>query len=282
MSQIRVAAIQMVSRFDVEANLSSAESLLQQAAAEGVQLAVLPENFAVLDSGNLYQWGEQERQQKRFTGFLAEQARRHRMQIVGGTVPLRERPDGTPVSGQRVRAASLLLDQDGSTLARYDKLHLFDAAVGDSQGQYQESSIIEPGDRWVTSPSVCGTLGLTVCYDLRFPALYQRLAAAGCDLITVPSAFTYHTGQAHWEALLRARAIENQVFVIAPNQGGEHSSKRRTWGHSMILDPWGEVLAQGESGPGLVIADLDLERLAEVQTAMPVRQHQRFTTAELV
>ncbi|MDY6921570.1 MAG: carbon-nitrogen hydrolase family protein [Pseudomonadota bacterium] len=282
MSQIRVAAIQMVSRFDVEANLSSAESLLQQAAAEGVQLAVLPENFAVLDSGNLYQWGEQERQQKRFTGFLAEQARRHRMQIVGGTVPLRERPDGTPVSGQRVRAASLLLDQDGSTLARYDKLHLFDAAVGDSQGQYQESSIIEPGDRWVTSPAVCGTLGLTVCYDLRFPALYQRLAAAGCDLITVPSAFTYHTGQAHWEALLRARAIENQVFVIAPNQGGEHSSKRRTWGHSMILDPWGEVLAQGESGPGLVIADLDLERLAEVQTAMPVRQHQRFTTAELV
>ncbi|MAR89707.1 MAG: carbon-nitrogen hydrolase [Pseudomonadales bacterium] len=281
MSQIRVAAIQMVSRFDVEANLSSAGALLQQAAAEGVQLAVLPENFAVLDSGNLCQWGEQERQQKLFTGFLAEQARRHRMQIVGGTVPLRERPDGTPVSGQRVRAASLLLDQDGSTLARYDKLHLFDAAVGDSQGQYQESSIIEPGDRWVTSPAVCGTLGLTVCYDLRFPALYQRLAAAGCDLISVPSAFTYHTGQAHWEVLLRARAIENQVYIIAPNQGGEHSSKRRTWGHSMIVDPWGEVLAQGESGPGLVIADLDLARLAEVRTAMPVGQHQRFTTAEL-
>ncbi|HAG92705.1 MAG: carbon-nitrogen hydrolase [Pseudomonadales bacterium] len=282
MSLIRVAALQMVSNYDVDANLRVAEALLQQASEQGALLAVLPENFAVLDSDNLMRWGEEERASGVFSGFLSAQAQRLGMEIVGGTIPLRQRRDGSPVSENRVRAASLHFAADGRVLARYDKIHLFDVSVEDQQGQYLESRIIEPGTQWQTSVSAAGTLGLSVCYDLRFPELYQRLSGAGATLFSVPSAFTYRTGEAHWEPLLRARAIENQAFVIAPNQGGQHSEKRSTWGHSMIVDPWGSVLSCRESGPGLVLADLDLDWQQEIRQAMPIQQHKRFDKAELI
>lgn len=282
MSSVRVAALQMVSNYDVESNLRCAEELLAQAAEQGATLAVLPENFAVLDSDNLFRWGEEERKQQLFSNFLSQQAQRLGMQIVGGTIPLRVRPDGSGVSANRVTASSLVFDEQGQQIARYDKIHLFDVSVQDQQGQYLESRLIEPGSQWATSPSPCGVLGLSVCYDVRFPELYQRLTQAGAVAFTVPSAFTYRTGQAHWETLLRARAIENQAFVIAPNQGGKHSSKRETWGHTMIIDPWGTVLSQRESGPGIVLADLDLDWLQEVRAAMPVQQHKRFHRAELI
>lgn len=280
MTTVRVGAIQMVSTHDVDANLKTAEQWIAQAAAQGAKMVVLPENFAVLDSDNLYQWGEQERHSALFSGFLSQQAKQHQIHIVGGTIPMRTRADGSEVSGKRVTASSLLFNAGGDQVARYDKIHLFDVSVQDSQGQYKESSVIEPGNQWQVADCPVGRIGLTVCYDLRFPELYQRLSAQGCAVFTVPSAFTYRTGQAHWETLLRARAIENQAFVIAPNQGGQHSPKRQTWGHSMIIDPWGEVLTCLKSGPGLVLADLDLGWLQEVRDAMPIQQHKRFNIVE--
>lgn len=273
----RVAAIQMVSTFDVEANLRSAEQQLRAAAEAGAELAVLPENFAVLDSDNLLRWADEEQRNRIFSSFVETMARTLGLWIVAGTIPMRTRRDGTLVEGNRVRAASILFAPDGAVFARYDKLHLFDVLVGDAQGQYRESASIEPGDQPLVVATPLGQLGLTVCYDLRFPELFSWLQQEGADIITVPSAFTYRTGEAHWEVLLRARAIETQCFVIAPNQGGVHSSRRTTWGHSMIIDPWGTVLGCHDSGPGLVIADLDLAQLRELRASMPLQQHKRFS-----
>lgn len=273
----RVAAIQMVSTFDVDANLRSAEQQLRAAADAGVELAVLPENFAVLDSDNLLRWADEEQRNRIFTGFVETMARNLGLWIVAGTIPMRTRRDGTLVDANRVRAASILFAPDGAVFARYDKLHLFDVLVGDAQGQYRESVSIEPGDQPLVVATPLAQLGLTVCYDLRFPELYSWLQQEGADIITVPSAFTYRTGEAHWEVLLRARAIETQCFIIAPNQGGMHSARRTTWGHSMIIDPWGTVLGCHDTGPGLVIADLDLDQLRELRTSMPLQQHKRFS-----
>ena len=277
MSLYRVSAVQMVSTYDVEANLRSAELLIEQSAQQGAHMVVLPENFAVLDSGNLLHWGQQEQASGIFTQFLSEQSKKHELWIVGGTIPLVQMPNGNPVDEGRVRAANLIYNDQGELVSRYDKIHLFDVQVNDSQGSYKESKIIEPGDVVVAAQTPAGLLGQTICYDLRFPELYSALANRGCVLLTVPSAFTARTGQAHWQALLQARAIENQCFVIAPNQGGQHSKKRHTWGHSMVVDPWGAIIAQYESGPGLAMADLDFEWLKEIRDAMPVQQHKRFS-----
>ncbi len=276
MSVVRVCAVQMVSTYDVESNLRTARELIAQAADSGAEILVLPENFAVLDSDNLYKWGEQERTQQLFSGFLSEQSSQHRIWIVGGTIPTRVRIDGEPVSGQRVNATSLVFNCSGQQVARYDKIHLFDVSVQDNQGQYKESRIIEPGNHLSVVETPLGKLGLTVCYDLRFAELYSALSEMGCNAFTIPSAFTARTGSAHWETLVRARAIENQAFVIAPNQGGQHTAKRETWGQSMIVDPWGVVLSQLESGPGIVLADLDLDWQQQVRAAMPVQHHRFF------
>lgn len=277
--KLKAAAIQMVSTFDVDANLQSAEQLLRAAAGQGVTFAALPENFAVLDSDNLYRWAEEERSSGRFTGFVARLAQELGIWILAGTIPLRMRRDGSPVAGKRVRAASILFAPDGSQHTRYDKLHLFDVVVGDAQGQYRESASIEPGDGPQVAETPFGSIGLTVCYDLRFPELFSWLQRQGADIITVPSAFTHRTGEAHWESLLRARAIETQCFVIAPGQGGVHNARRTTWGHSMIVDPWGVVLACHDTGPGLAIAELDLALPDTLRAGMPLLQHKRFTPA---
>lgn len=271
-----VAAIQMVSSHDIEGNLAEAQRLLQQAAADGARVAVLPENFAVLATAQMLACGRQEAgAEPVIRRFLSEQAKALGLWIVGGSMPLATRPDGSEIP-ERVRASCLVYNDQGQEVARYDKVHLFDAVVEDSHGVYRESDTFEPGDQVVTVDTPAGKLGLAICYDLRFPELFRALREQDVDWLCLPSAFTWQTGNAHWHALIRARAIENQVWVVAPGQGGQNSSRRQTYGHSLICDPWGKVVCEIEEGPGVVIADLDRERVRELRTRMPVWQHRRL------
>lgn len=278
----RAAAIQMVSTDVVEDNLNTALRLITEAAELGAGVVVLPENFAVLDGGPQTQYAEVEGDlQAPLQGALSRTASRLGICLVAGTLPLITRPaqvagDVTRLTDGRVRPASLVFGPDGRIIARYDKIHLFDVEVSDRQARYAESDSFEPGDQCVVVDTEAGKIGLSICYDVRFPELYRRLADDGAQIITVPAAFTQVTGQAHWEVLLRARAIENQCYVIGAGQGGIHNERRETFGHSMIVDPWGRVLAVRERGEGVVIADMDLVALAEVRRKMPVQQHRRL------
>jgi deaminated glutathione amidase len=278
----RVAAIQMVSGADVQANLASAAKLVAEAAARGASLIVLPENFAVLDGGPQAQFAERQGDRTALLqGFLSDLARIHGIYLVAGTMPLITRPvadnaEPTVLDDGRVRPASLVFDPHGDIIARYDKMHLFDVEVSDKQARYAESDSFEPGDQIVVVDTAVARVGLSVCYDLRFPELYRRLLNERAELITVPAAFTRVTGEAHWEVLLRARAIENQCYVIAAGQGGVHNEKRETFGHSMIIDPWGKILDVLASGEGVVVADIELDQLHELRRKMPVSLHRRL------
>lgn len=272
----QVAAIQMVSTHDIQSNLAQAEELLAKAAADGAAVAVLPENFAVLATARMRECGEGESgDEPVIREFLARQARLLGLWIVGGSLPMATRPDGSEVD-DRVRASCLVYNAQGEEAARYDKIHLFDARVDDAHGQYRESDTFEPGDRVVTVPTPAGRLGLAICYDLRFPELFRALREQGAEWVCLPSAFTWQTGDAHWHPLIRARAIENQFWLVAAGQGGYNSSKRRTYGHSLICDPWGKVVNEIEEGPGVVMAELDQEKLGQVRQSMPVWQHRRL------
>jgi predicted amidohydrolase len=267
----RVAAIQMNSGAEVGANLQAAAAALERARAAGAALAVLPENFAFMGAREHDKLAVAERDgQGPIQEFLAQAARRLGLWIVAGTVPLKT------ADARRVAAASLVYDAAGARAARYDKIHLFDVDVPGGEA-YRESHSIAPGAPQpgaVDTPA--GRLGLSVCYDLRFPELYRQLAGAGAEVLSVPSAFTDRTGEAHWEPLLRARAIENQCYVVAPGQWGTHPGGRRTWGHSLILDPWGRVLAQHGDGTGAIVADLPLEPLHALRRGFPVLDHRRL------
>jgi nitrilase len=272
----RVAAIQMVSGHDIDQNLAEARRLLEEAARQGARVAVLPENFAILSTRQMLELGQKERESDGpVQAFLAEQAARLGLWIVGGSLPIGSRPDGTEIP-ERVRASCVVFDDQGKQVARYDKIHLFDAMVEDAQGQYRESDTFEPGEDLVVVDTPVGRLGLAICYDLRFPELFRKLREQGAEWITLPSAFTWNTGDAHWHALIRARAIENQVWVVAPGQGGYNSERRRTYGHSLVSDPWGRIVTELGEGPGLVTADLDMERLQDIRTRMPVWEHRRL------
>lgn len=267
MSTTRIAAIQMVSAPDVALNLAAAERLVAQAAAGGAQIAALPEFFCVLGGHDTDKVKVRERDGAGpVQDFLAETARRNKIWLVGGTVPL-ECGDA-----DRVRNASLVFDDAGNRIARYDKIHLF--SYQGAKERYDESRTIEPGDEPLAVASPFGRLGLSVCYDLRFPELYRRFADVDCWF--VPSAFTATTGAAHWETLLRARAIENLCYVVAPAQGGRHANGRRTHGHTLIVDPWGVVLAERVEGEGVVLADMDARRLAEVRQSLPALQNRKL------
>lgn len=261
-----IALAQMVSSADVLENLQQVEMLAMQAHEKEAELLLLPENFAFMgrkDTDKLLigeVFGHGLIQEK--ISWLAKQ---FGLWIIAGTIPIKG-------SGTKVRASSLVFDEQGICAARYDKIHLFDVRVS-QQESYQESATIERGDALVVVDTPVGKIGLTVCYDLRFPELYQELSIQGAQLFTVPSAFTAITGNAHWEILLRARAIENLCYVLAANQGGHHENGRSTYGHSMIVEPWGSIVAQQENGAGIVTAEIDLHALHHLRKTFPTVEH---------
>ena len=272
---MKVAAIQISSGVDVDANLSAAGAAIERVARQGAGLAVLPENIAVY-AGDYRAVAEARGRQ--LLEWAAEQARCHGIWLVAGTLPLDTRPDGSAVPGRRVRAASLAFNPDGELVARYDKLHLFDAHVGDAQGRYCESDSFEPGDRLACVDTGAIRVGLAVCYDLRFAALSTALAERGAGLLLYPSAFTALTGEAHWETLLRARAIENGCYVLGVNQCGKHDARRESHGHSMLVDPWGRILSKLDEHPGELISEIDASMVEDVRRRLPVLNHRRFRT----
>jgi deaminated glutathione amidase len=265
---MKVAALQMTSGPDVAANLAQAGELLQEAARRGARLAALPENFSFMGLKDADKRAVAEADGAgAVQEFLAATARRLKLWIVAGTIPLRSGADG------RVAAASLVYDADGARAARYDKIHLFDVDIPGRAESYRESANVAPGARPAVLDTPAGRLGLSVCYDVRFPELYRRLSAAGAQLLTVPSAFTAPTGRAHWETLLRARAIENLCYVIAPAQSGIHPSGRETYGDSMIVDYWGRILQRVPRGRGCAVAEVDLARQSAVRESFPALAH---------
>lgn len=265
---MKIAALQMVSTADLARNLDVADGLIDEAARSGARLVALPEYFCLLghhDGDKLAiaeHDGDGPIQQR-----LSAAARRAGVWVVGGTLPMRAGDRG------RVRNSCCVYGPDGRRAARYDKIHLF--AFDNGREHYDEGRVLEAGDTPVAFDADGWRIGLSVCYDLRFPELYRALARPPCDLLCVPSAFTHTTGSAHWELLLRARAVENQCYVIAPAQGGVHDNGRRTFGHSLVVDPWGEVLACRDEGAGVVLAEIERERIDAVRRQLPALAHRR-------
>ena len=267
-----IAALQMASGPHIEANLLEAERLIARAADAGAKLVVLPENFALMGLREADKVAVREAPgEGPLQHFLAARAARHKVWLVGGTIPLAASDDC------RVRASCLLYDDRGRLAARYDKIHLFDVHIVDSAERYAESASIEPGEQLVVADTPFGRLGLAVCYDLRFPEQFRGMLDQGMELLALPAAFTAITGKAHWEPLLRARAIENLCYVAAAAQGGYHANGRETYGHSMIIDPWGVILRQRPSGPGVVMAEFNLSRLENIRRQFPAIQHRRLS-----
>ncbi len=266
---MKIAALQTVATPDVERNLETAARLIGEAASQGAALVALPEYFCLMgrrDDDKLLVAEVPGRGP--IQSFLAAMARQHGLWLIGGTLPLQAgKPD-------RVRNACCVFAPDGSLAARYDKIHLF--RFDDGRESYDEARVLEAGVQTLAMQAGPLRVGLSVCYDLRFPELYRQLCTPPCDLLSVPAAFTYTTGRAHWELLLRARAVENQCYVIAPAQGGMHENGRRTWGHSMVVDPWGEVLAVRPEGEGVVLAEVDARRIASVRRQLPALAHRRL------
>jgi nitrilase len=267
MAILRIAAVQMVSGSKVAPNLEAAERLIGAAAASGAGLVALPENFYIIGrhEGDKVKVREPDGRGP-IQDFLAAAARKHKVWIVGGTAPI-ACEDAT-----RIRSACLVYDDAGRRIARYDKMHVFRF---ESAGErYDEARTVEPGERPVAVESPFGRLALSVCYDMRFPELYRGLAPF--DVMFAPSAFTVPTGVAHWETLLRARAIENLAYVVAPAQGGVHDGGRATYGHTMIVDPWGEVLGVRVKGEGVVLAEMDLDHIQKVRSSLPALSNRRL------
>jgi predicted amidohydrolase len=262
-----VAAVQTLSGGDVAANLAAIEPLIAEAAARGAKLVLLPEYFGIFGKRATDKVAARETDGEGVQqAFLARVAQALGVWLIGGTIPI------AIADQNRVRAASLVYAPDGRRVTRYDKMHLFTFSQGDER--YDESKTIEPGRQAVAFDTPCGRVGLSVCYDLRFPELYRSLGELA--LIVVPAAFTAVTGAAHWHVLLRARAIENQCYVLAAAQGGVHPGGRRTYGHSLLIDPWGIVQDELDEGPGVVLGAIDPERLAQVRRDLPALQHRRL------
>lgn len=266
----RAAVIQMCSGPEVAGNLAAAGELLAAAAAARASLAVLPENFSFLGRGEADRIAVSEAPgDGPAQAFLAERARELGLWIVGGTLPILVPGESRP------RAASLLFDAAGRQVARYDKLHLFDVGLPGSTEGYRESAGTSPGETAVMASTPLGRLGMAVCYDVRFPELFRSMATAGLDVVSLPAAFTVPTGRAHWELLVRARAVDNLCCMLAAAQWGEHEGGRRTWGDAMIVDHWGVVLARRATGVGIVVADLDLEAMHAARARFPALAHRR-------
>ena len=275
----RAAVLQMTSAPEVEANLASARTLLERARVEGATVAALPENFAIMGRREADKLDAAEDPgEGPIQAFLGHSARELGLWIIGGTIPLRVEDDP-----QRVAAASLVFDDRGRCVARYDKIHLFDVDIPNREGvdrneRYRESATVAPGKLPSVVSTPIGRVGMAVCYDVRFPELFRVLQEQGAEVLTLPSAFTAPTGKAHWELLVRARAVENLCYVLAPAQSGIHPNGRETWGDSLIVDPWGHVLSRvTEAGPGLALAEIDRTVQQELRTRFPALSHRRFS-----
>ncbi len=267
----RIGVVQMQSGADVEANLAVATAGVRDAAGQGASVVVLPENFAYMPERDPDLLAVAETPgDGPIQAALAELARATGAWLVAGSVPLRGEDPA------RVRAASLVLDDTGRVVARYDKLHLFDVDLGETGESYRESAVMEPGEAAVTVDTPAGRLGLSICFDLRFPGLFQSLLDAGAQWFAVPAAFTRTTGRAHWELLLRARAVEGLAFVAGAGQVGRHPGGRETFGHSQLVDPWGRVLACQPDAPGAVVAAFDTDAQARLRRRFPVLDQRRF------
>lgn len=269
--QQQVAAIQMASGPNVHANLIEARRLIDEAVNAGARLVVLPENFGFMGKQDSDQLAHREQEgEGLMQNFLRDVAKEHAIWVVGGTIPLVAKDEN------KVRAACLVYDDQGKQVARYDKIHLFDVHLIETDEHYNESHTIEPGDDLVVVDTPLGRIGIAICYDLRFPELFRAMLNKGVEMLVIPSAFTAVTGQAHWEVLLRARAIENVAYVIAAGQGGYHFNGRETYGHSMIIDPWGVVQDELEQGAGFASSQIDLAYQKRVRQDFPVIDHRRF------
>lgn len=267
----RAAVVQMTSAPNVSDNLRAARALLERASSAGATLAALPENFAIMgvrESDKLAV--AEEGGAGPIQSWLAHTARELKLWIVGGTIPIRSKMAG------KVSAACLVMNAQGERVARYDKIHLFDVDIPGKEESYRESATIDAGSKPVVVDTPLGRLGLGVCYDMRFPELFREYARQGVQILSLPSAFTVPTGQAHWDVLLRARAIENLSYVLAPAQVGKHANGRETFGNSLIVSPWGEVLARAGEGPGIAVAEIDLQSQADIRGRFPALTHSRL------
>ena len=268
---MKVAAIQMASGSIIKGNLLEADKLISRAVADGAELIVLPENFGMIGvkQEDVIEFREQPGQGV-LQDFLSKQSALHQVYIAGGTIPLVSDDD------QHYRNSLMLYNPQGENIARYDKIHLFDVSLPDDNEKHSESAVIQPGNDVVVVDIGSVKLGLAICYDLRFPELFRRLVNKGAEVILLPSAFTAATGKAHWHTLVKARAIENLSFVIASAQGGYHVNGRETYGHSLIVDPWGNVLDEIESGSGYAISNIDLSQQQKFREGFPVLTHRKF------
>ncbi|MBQ0729310.1 MAG: carbon-nitrogen hydrolase family protein [Oleispira antarctica] len=266
----KLAAIQITTGLNVEKNLAAVELQIQAAAKQGANIIALPEVFACYDSQKYLALG---RQEITVLGTLRSRmsawAKNNKVYLIGGTIPVLD------PQTSKVYPRCYFYNDEGEELGYYDKLHLFDVDVDDAQGRYRESDMFLSGDEIKVFPTPYGNVGLTICYDLRFPYLFDHLRKAGADIISVVAAFTETTGKAHWQTLLQARAIEQQCYVLAANQWGQHDDKRRTFGHSMVISPWGEILDQLPTGQGIAIAEIDLSEVERIRRKMPIANHQR-------
>lgn len=271
MNRNRVAAIQMASGPNVNANLLEAGRLIAKAADAGAGMVALPENFAIMGINEQDKVAVRERDgQGPVQDFLAQQAVKHGIWVVGGTIPM------VAPSPTKVLAACLVYNDAGARVARYDKLHLFDVSLKEGAEKYTESETIEHGKDVVVIDSPFGRMGLAVCYDLRFPEMFRKMLDQGMELVVLPAAFTAITGKAHWEVLVRARAIENLCYVVAAAQGGYHVNGRETHGDSMVVNPWGVVIDRLPRGSGVVMADIDRVQLAAIRRSLPAISHRRI------